>query len=366
MSVQLSPLSPRSVAVGKADDPYKKCWWVLLASFGLTGAWLCLPMMETSVGSTRVDTGKPAADAAVEQSLDAAVNPSGAPGDALDLAMDGAYRRKKSDEPVTSMLYSSPGGPPAAPTARGVGAASAAPTSTLAQSLKAVADKKDSSWGGEKARRGFSSPRLAGGALSGLGASKGGSSASSGSGMGAFGARNAQVGYSSTRGLRDDAGEGPAQSGGIAALRQAAKTVSNAASQRSGDAASSGLSKAFDGSKSQNAISAGGGGGADAGLYSNLDAAPVNLKVNDPNLTKREFKPPPTAEARDASAANNDMMRQLAMAAVSAAISGMIPGAGGQVAAAVMNAMMQQQQKADQSNTKTLDEHKDVSNKISG
>ena len=138
-------------------------------------------------------------------------------------------------------------------------------------------------------------------------------------------------------------------------MKQAAKTVSNAAAQSSGDAASSGLSRAFDGSKKQDSIGAGGAGGADAGLYSSLDAAPVNLKVNNPDLTKKEFKEPPTTEAPSSADDNSQLMQQLAMAAATAAIGGMIPGVGGQVAAAMMGVMMQnQQQKAQQANDRSM------------
>lgn len=346
---------PRAVAVGNADDPYKKYWWAILAGFGLTGAWLCLPMMETSVGSTHIDAAKPVADASLDQSLDAAVNPSGAPGDALNLSMDGTYRKKKTGENITSMLYQASEDPKAAAGSLAASAGSASSSASLAKALKAVGDKKDSSWGGEKAQRGFSSPKLAGGSISGLGGSAAGSSASAGSGAGAFGSHVANVGYSSTRGLRDDGGADSSKSGGIAALKQGAKLAVNAASQSSADAASSGLSRAFDGSKKQNAISAGGKSGADAGLYSSLDAAPVNMKVNDPDIAKKEFKEPPTAEVAQSSADDNSqLMKQLAMAGVTAFIGGMIPGVGGQVAAAMMGVMAQR----DKSNQQSVDEHK--------
>ncbi|MEK7382165.1 MAG: hypothetical protein AAB262_02655 [Elusimicrobiota bacterium] len=327
-----------------ADDPYKKHWWALLAGFGLTGMWLCLPMMETSVGSARIETGGPVVDAAAEQNLDAAAGPNGAPGDALDLSMDGAYRRKKGDETVASMLYQAPKGPQAVPAA----------ASTLAQSLKDVGDKKDASWGAEKAQRGFASPRLAGGALSGLSGAAGASSALAGSGWGAFGSRSAQVGSSSTRGLREEAGADSAEAGGFAALRQAAKAVSNAASQSGGDAASRGRSRAFAGAKAQHAIGAGGRRGADAGLYSSLDAAPVNLKVNDPNLNKKEFEVPPTSEA-PTSADEGDLSEQLAMVAATTVIGGLIPGVGGQVAAAMMGVMAKN---AETKSKQSVDEHK--------
>ena len=187
------------MSVQRADDPYKSIVALLAAS-----AWrgVAMPSSDgTSVGSTRIDTGKPAMDAAAEQSLDAAAGPSGEQGDALDLSMDGTYRRKKSGEAVTSMLYSAPEDPKSAPTALGAASGSAS-SASLAQSLKAVGDKKDASWGGEKAQRGFTAAKLAGGSLSGLGGSSGASSASGGSSMGAFGSGAAQVGYASTRPAR--------------------------------------------------------------------------------------------------------------------------------------------------------------------
>src|SRR3569832_1543004 len=116
MSGQISPMTSRRMSVGAADDPYKKYWWGILAGFIVTGAWLCIPIMETPVGSIHVDTRAKvgAVDASnSEQSLDSADNPSGAPGGALDLSMDGAKRKSKGDgsDDMTSMLYQAPAAP---------------------------------------------------------------------------------------------------------------------------------------------------------------------------------------------------------------------------------------------------------------
>lgn len=328
--------------IRQAEDPYKKHWWAILAGFGLVGVWLCLPLMETSVGSTRIDVAKPVAGGA-EQNLDASAAPAAESADAVNLSMGGTYSKKKADEAVSSSLYQSPEAPKAAVAALGGSsgsASSSASSSSLAQSLKAVGDKKDSSWGGEKPQRGFSSPRLSGGSLSGLGSSSGGSSASAGSGMGAFGSRSAQVGYDSTRGLRGDAGAEGAKPGSIAALRQAEKGAVNAASLASGDGAASGMSKTFDGAKGHNAIAPGGKAGADAGLYSSMDAAPVNLKLKEPTVANKELKPPPTVEVPKEKDAQTDLSKQMAMMVVAAVVGGMIPGVGGQVATAMMSVAM--------------------------
>src|SRR3569832_2915644 len=152
--------------------------------------------METPVGSIHVDThAKPgAADPAYsEQSLDPSDNPSGAPGGARDLSMDGAKRKSKSGdgtEDMTSMLYQAPPEPGAAAAAgKPLGDAKAGSASaSLAQQLKDAGKKTDASGWNEKAQRGFSSPHLAGGSLPGFGSTSGGSSASAGGGgNGAFG-----------------------------------------------------------------------------------------------------------------------------------------------------------------------------------
>ena len=106
MSVTLSPVSPRAVAVGVSDDSYKKYWGAILAGFALTGLWLCVPVMEPQIGSTHVDAGAQAS-AGGEGSLDAAPLPSnGAPGAPIDLSKDAAAPSGGVDAP--SMLSRAP------------------------------------------------------------------------------------------------------------------------------------------------------------------------------------------------------------------------------------------------------------------
>ncbi|MDE2143432.1 MAG: hypothetical protein KGJ84_13575 [Elusimicrobia bacterium] len=345
MSVQLTAASPRvTVSVSADDDPFKKYWWLILVGFVLTGLWLCLPGMEASVGSAHVDTSKPVAGATSEQSLDSVDNPAGAEGGALDLSMDGAGKRKdKGVESFESMLYQPPPEPGAAAPGAPLGAS--AGSASLAQQLKSVggAKAKDASGWDEKARTGFASPHLSGSGLSGAGSSSGGSSASASAGGGAFGSSNAQISFGNTHGLKDDGGES-ASAGGLAALRTAAKTAGAAAASRSNDAARAGVGSFFDGSKGRSAGIAGDAGGS--GTYAELDAAPANLKANNPDLNKKEIKAPPSTPAP--ASADNQMGKQLLMMAATAVIGGMIPGVGGQmVMMAGMMLMQQQQAKAD-------------------
>lgn len=341
MSVQLSAASPR-VSVAAADDPYKKYWWAILAGFVLTGAWLCLPILETPVGSARVDASKPAANPNAESSLDSVDNPNGAAGAALDLSMGGAGKRKsRSDEAIASMLYQAP--PEAGAAAAGAPLGAASGSASLAQQLKSVGDKKkdDSGWG-EKAQKGFAAPRLGGGGgLSGMGSASGGSSASASAGASAFGSSNAQIGFGSTRGLKDD-GSADKTAAGMQALRGAAKASMAAAAAKSNDAARGGAAAMFDGSKGQNGV-IGGPAGGDNGAYAALDAAPTNLKLNDPKLNSKELKDPPAADVPSA-AGGDQMGKQLLMMAATAIIGGMIPGAGGQMVMMMGMMMMQQQQ----------------------
>ena len=343
MSVQLTVASPRvRVTVSPDDDPYKKYWWLILVGMVLTGAWLCLPGLESSVGSGHVDTSK-APDPKSEQSLDSVENPSGAQGGALDLSMDGAKKHKDKDaESFESMLYQA--APEAGAAAAGAPLGTASGSASLAQELKSVggAKKKDESGWTEKAQTGFASPRLSGNGLSGAGSASGGSSASAG-GASAFGYGNAQVSFGNTHGLKDDGGD-KASAGGLGALRTAAKTAGAAAASRSNDAARAGVGSFFDGSKGRNAAIAGAPGGG--GTYAELDAAPANLKLNNPDMNKKEIKDPPGTPVP--AAAGDQMGKQLLMMAATALIGGMIPGVGGQmVMMAGMMMMQQQQAKAD-------------------
>ncbi|HAZ08780.1 MAG TPA: hypothetical protein DCZ01_09735 [Elusimicrobia bacterium] len=362
MIVQLTPVSPRSVRVVAADDPYKKFWWAILALFGLTGMWLCLPLMGTSVGSGRVDTSHTAADAGAEQNLDAAIGPAGAPGSPLDLSMGGSYRKKSAEDSTSSMLYSA--APESQAPASAPAGAPGAETS-LAQALKSVGDKKDAGgWGGEKARRGFTSPKLAGGVLSGLGDSSGGFGASASGAASAFGTRSSQIALSSTRGLRDD-GRVEGASGAAAALRKAASGATQAASLRGGDASVGALSRVFDGAKARDGIGAGADGKAGVGLYAGLDEAPANLKTGVPELSSKEIKAPPTSEAAAGGDDSSAMAQQMGTMIMGVVLAGVLPGAVGQIAAGMMM-QMQQQQQARQQEEQQQKKQQNLSRSLSG
>lgn len=359
MSIQFTASSRMPVA--DSEDPFKKYWWAILFGFVLTGAWLCLPVMETSVGSTRVDTSKPAFDPNSGSSLDSLENPGGAPGSALDLSMDGLGGRKsRSDEVIASMLYQAPaevGGAAAAGKPLGASSGSA----SLAQQLKSVGAKKakDASGWSEKAQRGFTAPHLSANGMSGLGSTSGGSgaSASASSGIGAFGAKSAEIGFGSTHGLHDDgSADGPAP-GGMQALRSAAKTAAAAAAAHSNDVAKGGAGSFFDGSKGADSSIGGPGGNDLGGAYEALDAAPTNLKMNDPKMDKKELKPPP---ATDVPTAADDNTKQMMMMLASTVVGGLIGGTTGQMVM-MMGTMMMQQQASQAAEKRAMERQKSVS-----
>jgi hypothetical protein len=333
MTVQLAPMSTR-VSVRPSDDPYKKYWWLILVGFGVTGAWVSLPMMETSVGSTRIDTSAPAESMpSGEGSLDSSDNPNGAQGSTLDLSMDiAAGRRKKGDGTLMSSLYQAPEeetpGVVEAPTA---GAAAAG--GTLASALAKAASSDPSGWGGQKAQKGFTQPKL-GGSMPGLGGGGGGSgaSASAGGGTSAFGQRNAQVGSVGTQGLKGSVGDMAAPKDAKGALTRAASKATQAANLRSKDGQVSGLSQVFDGRSQRGGAAIGGDGGeaiGAGGISGSLDAAPSNLKLNDPNLDKKEFKEPPAKVANTRDNSSEEFKQQIAMMVVTTVVGGVVGGAAG-------------------------------------
>jgi hypothetical protein len=339
MSVTLSPVSPR-VAVQDADDPFKKYWWGILLGIAFTGLWLLMPMLgERSIGSVSVDPMKPKADENAEQSLTSALDAG------PNLSMDGTGAQKKAGEDYAgSMLYQPPP-EEAAPADAAAAGAAAGGGATLASQLKSVSEGKSASnggWGDKVAQRGFNSPKLSGNSLSGMGAASGGraASASGGSGLGAFGSKNAQIGYAGTKGLSggDDAEKAAAAgSRGVAALRQAADQARQAAMTRSGDGASNSLAKAFDGAKGQNSI-AGGLGASIGGSYEALDSAPVNLKMDDPKLNSKELKEPPSQEMPEIQK-TDDIGQQLALSMVGIIVGGAIGGVAGGIISSTLTSI---------------------------
>jgi hypothetical protein len=341
MSVNLTPISARNYSVGSSKDPYKKYWWAILGGFVLTGAWLFLPAMETPVGSVHVDTAsKASVDASsAEQNLDSADNPNGAAGGAIDLSMDGGGRKSKSDDETTSMLYQGSSESGAAAAGAPLGTATGASAASLAQELKNAGKPKDASGWNEKPQRGFDAPHLAGGALSGLGSAGGGSSASAGGGVfGAFGTRGASVGSEATRGLHDD---GSAEtSAGFKALKAAAGAGAGPNLKGSIEAMHAASSAVFDGKKG-NAI-AGAGTGAMSSANAALNAAPADLKQNDPSLDTKKLPDPPAAPTP--ASTGSSLVQTMVIMAATMAVGGIVGGVVGQMMPMMGMAMMQAQQ----------------------
>lgn len=347
MSVMLSPVAPR-YAVSDADDPFKKYWWAILMGIVFTALWLLTPMLgEKSIGSTAIDTSKPKVSDDVEQSLTADA------GDGINLSMEGTGKPRKEADIFGSSLYQPPPEDPALKAGATAGSAALGSASasasggTLAGELKKVSESNG--WG-EKPQRGFTSPRLSGGSLSGLGSAGGGKagSASASAGLGAFGSKNAKIGFGSASGLSGSVEEDKVpEAQGLAVLKAAASESRLAALSTSNDDARSSLSKAFDGAKGGSKI----GGdkvGEVPGNYGALDTAPVNLKLDDPKLNGKKIEAPPPAEV-PASKGDDMMGQQMAMQLGGALLGAMIGGpVGGIVTQVVMQAVqrqMDQQQK---------------------
>lgn len=341
------------VTIRRDCDPFKKYWWVILLGFAAVGGWICLPLMDSSTGGGSVRGGE--ASLKSEQSLDAAANPSGAPGGAVDLSMGGVGHYKKNDGPVTSSLYQAP-----------EPAASAAPVSMakadvkLADQLKAVARKSASTdpsgWGGEKAQKGFSAPRAAFGAMGGLpgGSGSGASAASAGGGSSFFGGQNANVGSAATQGLKGGVSEDKVPGAGLKALKNAAASGAAAAKSGSFDASSALSGSAFDGRGGSGAIGGLPGDGGAAGLmYGKMDAAPANLKVDDPFADKKiDDSNIPHVEMpnKDKDAQMRQMVGALLMSVVLGGVLGAVGGSSMASIGMMAGMMMMQQNQQDTTN----------------
>jgi hypothetical protein len=352
MSITLSPLSTRRSAVGAADDPFKKYWWVILFGFGVTGSWIFLPMMESSVGSEHVSSSSKSSmdPSSAEQNLDSADNPNGAPGGALDLSMGGLKHKSRSDEAMSSMLYQAPPesgvvGASAAGAPLGLAGAISGASLSLAQQLKAAGRQKDAAGWGEKAQSGFSGAHLSGGGLPGAGSVSGGASSSGGGGGGAFGMNSAHTGSASTVGLHDNGGSDASGPGGSLGSRKSGAGAKALGKLNGGaEALRSGVGGVFDGSGKGISIRDG-MDNASAGLQAAYDEAPANLKLNDPKLNAKKLPDPPVVAPP--TPPGPDMVKQLAMMAASAFVGGLLGGEAGQmVMMAGMMLMQQQQQKA--------------------
>jgi len=339
MSVTLSPSAPR-YAVSDAEDPFKKYWWAILLGIAFTALWLLTPMLgEKSVGSTAIDTSTPKVSD-VEQVVEADA------GDGINLSMDGTGHKRKADPLFGSSLYEAPPEEKAAATAAAAatgGLGTAASGSTLASALKKVSES-NGGWG-EKAQRGFNAPKLGGGSLSGMGAASGGRAGASGGSTGAFGSSNANIGFANANGLSGGGAPDAAapNSKGVAALKAASAQALLAASNKSNDGARSSMSQAFDGARGGSKI--GGGGAALAGGYAALDAAPANLKLDDPKMNEKKLEAPPAtgADVGQSKMDDSELAKQIAMQVAGAALGTLIGGPMGAVATQVIMQAIQRQ-----------------------
>lgn len=311
-----------TITIRKSEDPFKKYWWVILLAFGGVGAWVCVPMMDTPIGagSPGMERGLRPAD----QSLDALDNPQGAPGGAVDLSMEGAYRRKSSGSEMTSSLYQ----PPPETSAAGSPIGSEAPAASFAQALKAVADRrasKDES--AQAARKPFNPPRANFSGLSGFGSGSGGGSGAAFK-TGAFGTAKPNVGFATTRGLggfSDGAAGGRAPV--MASLKGAKAAGQSASLQQKGELAKALASTRFDGNRvggglisAEDTQSLGGSGVGE-------DATPMDLKENDLSANSYKYEPVPQAVApMDTS---EEAKRQVMIAIAGALVGGIIGGTAG-------------------------------------
>ncbi len=269
---------------------------------------------EKSVGSTSIDTNKPQANDGVEQSL------ASDAGDGINLSMDGTGKKRKEESVLGSSLYSAGPDEPAPAAAAGAATLGSASASTLAGALKKVSES--GGWG-EKAQKGFNAPKLGGGSLSGMNAASGGK-AGSASGSSAFGSSNANIGFAGTKGLSGSADEiAAANSKGMAALKAASASALLAAANRSNDGARGAMSQAFDGATAGSKI--GGNLGGARGAYAALDAAPANLKAEDPKLNSKKIEPPPGADAGAGDMSQSDVGKQIAMQLAAAVVGAMMP-----------------------------------------
>lgn len=333
------------ITVRRDNDPFKKYWWVLLICFGLAGAWIFQPLLSgTAPGYAGAGGGE--ASLTGEQSLDSAHNPNGARGGVIDLSMEGTGGKRKADgSTMMSSLYQAP----ESPEAQTAQAAAPAADRTYADALKSVSQKSDpTGWGGAKVQKAFIAPKAAFGGLTGLGSGSGGSSGSGGGyrSVNAFGAGVAKTGFASTRGLAADTSDkGADDKPLLQALKSASQTAQLAARQQSLDSAAAMAGRTFDRSAAGGSIAGRGSAAEAGGVYSNLDAAPINLKANDPNLDKFEIKEPPSKADRAMDTSDEMMKMQLAMMAIQMVAGGLgAPMIGSAISMVGMMAMMQRQQ----------------------
>ena len=315
--------------IKQQTDPFKKYWWLILLAFGLVGLWVCYPAFNSSSSASLA--GAEAGLHPVNQSLDSAQNPNGAPGGPVDLSMKSfeAYGKKALTDPFASLLFSPPPSAPAAsaPSPKKSGKKS----SQWADALASLASQGQSQ-AAASARPVLSAafPKGNFSSLSGLGGSESsdafapsGAGNSSG-GLSGFGARTPKIGISYAHGTSDS---GPSQANGggaMGALKNTAAQMKSAALALNGTQSSALASQAFD------------GGAIGSGLIKDPkgmssaigigQGTPINLKANDPKLNQSKPKavpamPPPMMN-------QPSMMQQIMQMLMMAVVGGLAAGVG--------------------------------------
>ncbi|MDE2238056.1 MAG: hypothetical protein KGK30_09220, partial [Elusimicrobia bacterium] len=257
-------------------------------------------------------------------------NPAGAPGGPVDLSMDSGPYGKRASETTISSLYQAPKSDEKAGKAPSTLAAALAAVAARAPKPAASARRPD--WG-RPAASDFNPPKASFGSMSGLpsdssagGASYSNSSDGGGGVVSGFAASSPNTGVEYARGLHDEGASAGDGKGVMGALDQARRQSVTAARQRSNDAATAMSGAAFDGSGGGGSIGGGGGAAGGAGLYAGLDSAPINLKANDPNLSRVEIEPPPKPTPMPQAPDPNDQMRQMVMQMVMMMVVGGVMG----------------------------------------
>ena len=239
-----------AIILARQSDPFKKYWWMILLLFGAVGLWVCYPALGGNAGLSIASAGSGLRPA--NQSLDPSANPNGAPGGPVNLSMDnsGPYRKKTSEDPFASLLFSPPPetSSPASPT---TASSAAQKKSSWADALAQIA-QRGAADAAPTAQIAAAFPTAKFGSLSGLSGSETSSAFSSGSvgpsrGLGAFGSAKPNIGISYTHGLSNSNSTPSSSQNSMAVLQNAAKTMKSALNSFNPSQAGAITSQVFDG-----------------------------------------------------------------------------------------------------------------------
>jgi hypothetical protein len=310
----------------RANDPFRKHWWVVLIVCAFVGFWIYFPST-SGTGSDAVDLDKTFGQ--TEQSLyslDPAENPQGAPGRVLAVPVegaDGAYGRAASRAGQDSSLYQASGG------ASGEPISAEALASPSAQAKPA----KDDGWGGQEPRTGFSRPQAKFDPAGSL--HDGGGVSSSAQlvhqkpfGTGGDPGLDLRTGpglHAAAQDARRKLQESVAESRTVQGLKQAEKA--SLAAIKGNDELASGMGGSpFDaGGGARSSMEALEAAAAGTGLGEG-QGTPMNLKSSDPNVNQKVLEPPPIKDAGEVKDDSNKeyLQQQMLMMIMGVAISGIL------------------------------------------